>query len=255
MDRFKGLNIGMQSWTLRNFQLPDMVRIVKELGLNNLELGKLGVAGIGPEDPQKAMESVQYCRDQGLEINCLSLGFPDDSTEGDLRQRVELAQKLGMKILVGPPALSLLDTLDGLAREHDILIALHNHGPGGELSDIPTIEKILRPYERIGLCVDTGHYLRLPLDPLEVLKAFRSKIYAIHLRDMDPDQDPIKGDGSKYVEHVVGEGPLNLDGFLRLMLDWKYEGTIGLEYKPNADNPVPDMQRALANIEAALAKI
>ncbi|MFC1712762.1 sugar phosphate isomerase/epimerase family protein [Candidatus Poribacteria bacterium] len=106
---------------------------------------------------------------------------------------------------------------------------------------------------RGGLCVDTGHYLRLPLDPIEVMKAFKDRIHAIHLRDIDPDKDPIKGDGGNYVEHIVGEGPLNLVGVLKLLLDWKYQGTICLEYKPNADNPMSDIRTALGHIETTLA--
>ena len=108
---------------------------------------------------------------------------------------------------------------------------------------------------RIGLCVDTGHYLRLPLNPIEVMEAFKNCVHAIHLRDMDPDKDPIKGDGGNYVEYIVGEGPLDLEGMLKLLLDWEYQGTIGLEYKPNADNPMSDIRTALGHIEKTLAKL
>jgi hypothetical protein len=72
---------------------------------------------------------------------------------------------------------------------------------------------------------------------------------------MDPDKDPVKGDGGKYVEYIVGEGPLDLKGLLKLLLDWEYQGTICLEYKPNADNPMPDIRLALGHIESALAEL
>ncbi|UCC64378.1 MAG: hypothetical protein JSV36_04785, partial [Anaerolineae bacterium] len=89
----------------------------------------------------------------------------------------------------------------------------------------------------------------------EVMKAFRDRVHAIHLRDMEPDQDPVQGEGGHYVEHIVGEGPLELTELMRLLLDWGYQSTICLEYKPNADNPTPDIQLALRNIEKALAKL
>jgi len=82
------------------------------------------------------------------------------------------------------------------------------------------------------------------------MKAFKERMHAIHLRDMNPDKNPIKGDGGNYVEHIVGEGPLNLEGLLKLLLEWKYQGTICLEYKPNADDPMPDLRVALNRIEA-----
>ena len=53
----------------------------------------------------------------------------------------------------------------------------------------------------------------------------------------------------------VGEGPLDLEGLVKLLLDWEYTGTIGLEYKPNADDPMADLWTALRHIEAALAKL
>jgi hypothetical protein len=61
--------------------------------------------------------------------------------------------------------------------------------------------------------------------------------------------------GGNYVEYIVGEGPLELTELMRLLLDWGYQSTICLEYKPNADNPTPDIQLALGNIEKALAKL
>lgn len=67
--------------------------------------------------------------------------------------------------------------------------------------------------------------------------------------------DPIRGDGGQYVEHIVGEGPLDLAGVLGLLVDWEYEGTMTLEYKPNAENPVPDLRVALTHIEGTLASI
>jgi len=104
-------------------------------------------------------------------------------------------------------------------------------------------------------CVSgSGYYLRLPLDPVDVARAFTHRVRAIHLRDMDPDKDPIKGDGGNYVEHIVGEGPLDLDGLMRLLLECKFPGTIALEYKPNAHNPMPNLRKALWNIEAAVTR-
>ena len=88
-----------------------------------------------------------------------------------------------------------------------------------------------------------------------MLTAFRERVHAVHLRDMDPDKDPIAGDGGKYVEHIVGKGPLNLKGLLKLLLEWRYEGTIALEYKPNEDDPTDDMRAAPRNIERSVSEL
>ena len=58
------------------------------------------------------------------------------------------------------------------------------------------------------------------------MKAFKDRVDAVHLRDMGPDKDPIKGDGGNYVEYIVGESRLDLKGILQLLLDWENQGTI-----------------------------
>lgn len=253
MDRFKGLKIGLQAWTFRQFELPEMVACAAELGLEHIELGYLGKSGLNPDDQDKIDRTVEFCREHNIRTETFNARFPSEVDIDVQRPVFDLAKRLGSRVITGGLGINRLEILDKLAEEYNMKIGMHNHGPGGILSDIEAIGKILKPHSpRIGLCVDTGHYLRLPLDPIEVMKAFRERVHAVHLRDMDPDKDPIKGDGGNYVEYIVGEGPLNLAGVMKLLLDWKYQGTIGLEYKPNADNPTPDIRVALKHIEEAL---
>jgi sugar phosphate isomerase/epimerase len=218
-------------------------------------LCSIGKNGLNPDDPKKTLEAVELCKKHSISVETFSAKFPPEADADAQRPVFELARQLDSRVISGGLGVSRLEVLDRLAEEYDMKIGMHNHGPGGILSDIETIGKILKPYsQRVGLCVDTGHYLRLPLNPIEVMEAFSERVHAVHLRDMDPDKDPIKGDEGNYVEHIVGEGPLDLEGVLKLLLDWEYQGTICLEYKPNADNPMPDLRVALDHIETALAR-
>ncbi len=256
MDRFKGLKIGVQAWTFRQFELPDMIACMDELGLKHLELGYLGKSGLHPDDQGKTTQTVELCKKHDIRVEVFNAKFPPEADIDVQRPIFDLAKQLGSNVISGGLGVNRLGILDRLAEEYDMKIGMHNHGPGGILSDVEAIRKILEPHSsRIGLCVDTGHYLRLPLNPIEVMEAFKNCVHAIHLRDMDPDKDPIKGDGGNYVEYIVGEGPLDLEGMLKLLLDWEYQGTIGLEYKPNADNPMSDIRTALGHIEKTLAKL
>jgi sugar phosphate isomerase/epimerase len=256
MDKYRGLKIGVQAWTLRQFELPEVVASVAELGLKHLQLGCLGKSGIHPGEQDKAAQAVELCKKYGISVEAFSAKFPPEADVDAQRQVFELVKQLGAHVISGGLESNRLEVLDKLAEEYDMKIGMHNHGPGGVLSDVESIRRILEPRSpRIGLCVDTGHYLRLPLNPIDVMEAFGDRVHAVHLRDMNPDKDPVKGDGGKYVEHIVGEGPLDLAGVLKLLLEWEYRGGIYLEYKPNADNPVPDLRVALEHIEAALAKL
>jgi sugar phosphate isomerase/epimerase len=256
MDRFKGLKIGIQAWTFRQFELPEIMNFMGELGLKHLELGYLGKSGLSPDDESKTAHATELCKKHDIIVETFNPKFPSEADIDVQRPVFDLAKRLGSRVISGGLGANRLGILDGLAEEYNMKIGMHNHGPGGALSDVETIGSILKPHSsRIGLCIDTGHYLRLPLNPIEIMKALKDRVHAIHLRDMGPDKDPIKGDGGNYVEYIVGEGPLDLKGVLKLLLDWEYQGTICLEYKPNADNPMPDIQTALSHIETALAKL
>jgi len=256
MDRFRGLKVGIQGWALRQFDLPDFVYMVAELGVKHLAPTSLGLAGISPEDPEKADRLVELCNQLGITIETVNAKFRGEADEEAQRPNFELAKRMGVKVITGGIGADRLPVLDALAAEYDMVVGIHNHGPGGILSDVEAIGKILEPHsERIGLCVDTGHYLRLPLDPVEVVREFGDRVHAIHVRDMDPDKDPVKGDGGNYVEYIVGEGPMDLDGLMRLLLERKYQGAVALEYKPNPHNPMPDLRKSLQNMEAALERV
>jgi len=255
MDRFKGLKIGIQGWTLRRFGQRELIDIVASLGLKYLEPGYLGEGGVRPEDPDSVDAIVGLCEQNGVEMTAYNAKIAAEPDAESLRPAFDVARRLGVGTITGGMNPICLPALDSLAEEYDMKIGMHNHGPGGIFSDLAAIEAILRPYSnRIGLCVDTGHYLRLPLDPIEVILAFKDRLHAVHLRDMDPDQDPIKGDGGNYVEHVVGEGPLDLRDLLNVLVGWEYSGTVALEYKPQPENPIPDLQKALGHIEASLGE-
>ncbi len=256
MDRFKGLKIGVQAWTFRQFRLSEMIACAEQLGLKYIELGYLGKSGLNPDDQSKTAQTIELCKKHGIQMETFNAKFPQEADIDVQRLVFDLAKQLGARVISGGLGADRLAVLDRLAEEYDMKIGIHNHGPGGILSDVEAIGKVLEPHSpRIGLCVDTGHYLRLPLNPIDVMKAFKERVHAVHLRDMDPDKDSVKGDGGNYVEHIVGEGPLDLEGLLKLLLDWEYQGTIGLEYKPNADNPMPDIQAALSHIEETLARL
>ena len=60
---------------------------------------------------------------------------------------------------VGPESFAVLDKV--LEQYPGIYIAIHNHGPGARYDKIADVANAIKGHhERIGACVDTGHYLR-----------------------------------------------------------------------------------------------
>ena len=246
MDRFKGLKIGLQSFTLRKFDVPGVVERLNELGLKYVEWAKKHLTA---ESGDAAIAQARdLCAKNGITVNCVGVGNLVADLEKN-RPQFEFAKKLGVKVIMANPMLDSLDAVDKLAQEYQINVGIHNHGPTSTWPDIPTIDKHVQGHSnRIGLCVDTGHFTRVPVDPIEVFHRFKDRVHSVHLKDIDQDKD-----GKHGQEHIIGDGPLDLRAVMQLLLEWKFQGPISIEYEINADNPMDDLRVALDRIEKALA--
>ena len=247
MDKFQGLKIGMQSFTLRGFDMPGAIERIAQLGLKHVEFGK---KHLSPENDGQRAQAIALCAKHGITISACGVA-PFGRDESANRMWFEHARKLDAEVISGNPQPDCLDALDSLTDQFKIKVAIHNHGPGSLWPDIETIEKGLKGRSpRIGLCVDTGHFLRVPVDPVEVLRHFKDCVHAIHLKDMDVDKD-----GKHGKEFIVGEGPLDLKAVLKALLEWRFAGPISIEYEVHPENPMEDLKITLANIEKCLTSI
>src|SRR5205807_5297193 len=108
--------------------------------------------------------------------------------------------KMGVKVITADPSPAALPVLDKLLKEyskHDIRIAIHNHGPGARYSSIKSVADALKGHhERLGACVDTGHFLRSGEDPVEAVRTFGHRTYEVHVKDVkDKNQFTVLGLG------------------------------------------------------------
>lgn len=244
MADYKGLKIGMQSFTLRGFDLPGVIERVKELDIEYLELGK---KHCNPDDDDARNAAMRLCADNGITINCTGVA-PFGGKEDVNRMWFEHAKALGLDVLNCNPQPDCFDALDKLVDEYDINVAIHNHGPGSLWPDIATIDAAIKDHDpRIGLCVDSGHFLRVPEDPIAVMNHFKDRVHSYHLKDIDVDIGGTHGQ-----EYIVGEGPLDLKAVLDLLREWNFQGPVSIEYELNKDAPMDDLRKTMANIGAAL---
>ncbi|OPZ01665.1 MAG: Inosose dehydratase [candidate division BRC1 bacterium ADurb.BinA364] len=245
MDRFKGLKIGIQSFSLRGYDLPTAVQKTKELGLGYIEWAKKHL-GVGA-DPATIENAKRLCAEAGIEINCVGVGnIPADMNVA--RPIFEFARAMGVKTIMANPMKDSMDTLDKLTDEFRICVGIHNHGPTSDWPDIETIDSAIKGHsERIGLCVDTGHFTRVPVDPMDVFRHFGDRVHSVHLKDIEVDVD-----GKHGQERIIGDGPLDL----KAVLDWlrakNFQGPISIEYELNPQDPMADLRVALDRIEKEL---
>ena len=235
-SRFGGLGVGLQSYTLRQFGFEDMLKAVAGLDLPFIE----AFSRHHPIDADDAQMRALYEK-YNVDLASMGvLGFGKDAAAD--RAHFEFAKRWGITVLSANPTIDGLADLDALVEEFDVKIAIHNHGPTSTYPDPSVIRPALEGrHPNIGLCVDTGHFLRAHVDPIDILNEFEDRVHSVHLKDMDADNK----------EYIVGDGPLDLDAVMEKLLDMEFAGPIAIEYEEDPENPVPALETALERIAAA----
>ena len=80
----------------------------------------------------------------------------------------------------------MLPHINEKVQEHDIRLAIHNHGPGDKIFPTPDLayERIKDLDRRVGLCIDIGHTIRIGGDPYRAAEQFADRLFDIHMKDV-----------------------------------------------------------------------
>ncbi len=153
-----------------------------------------------------------------------------------------------MKTIVCAPDLDALDNVEKMAKEYDLLIAIHNHGPGDKRypSPLDVLRLVKNRDSRMGICMDVGHTVRIRQDPVAAIKTCARRLYEFHMKDVTAAQAAGK-------PTQVGRGVIDIPGVLKALLKLKWPYHVALEYEALADNPMPGMIESYAYIRGVLA--
>lgn len=160
------------------------------------------------------------------------------------RKHFEFCKTMGIQVICCEPKPELLDTIDGLAKEFKIKVAIHNHPQNPKDAaytnwDPEKVMNLIKSHSKwIGTCADTGHWVRSGLDPVACLKKYEGRIFEVHLKDVDK-----KGADGKDV--VWGTGVANAKGQLEELNRQKFSGPIVTEYESNIGNNIPDLRKCV----------
>ena len=267
-DPYKGLKVGLQSYTLRNFSVADAIAHSQKLGIHYWESFTKHVPMTTV--PGAVAAAKKQLSDGG--ITMLAYGvLPFDGNETKAREAFDFAKAMGLVSLSADPNPDnkTFDLLDKLVAEYDVAIAIHNHGPGHRYDKGSDVEKVVKDrHPKIGACVDTGHYLRSDENPVEIIERLGNRVFGVHLKDVRTIRDPkeqekaaeglpkgrvdqLKREGKLFT--VLGEGELDVKGCLKLLKDRKFAYCVAIEYEENADNPIADVAACLKCVKDTLA--
>ncbi len=246
-DPYAGFQMGMQSYTLRNFKIDRALEEIKNLGLHNVELFDAHFPAKSSDADIEAMKS----KTRSLGITMRGHGVNPFTKDHEANRRwFEFAKKAGIKNIAADPREDAFDSLDRLVEEYQIRIAIHNHGPGARYDKISDVLGAIKGHNPlIGACADLGHYIRSGEDPVRAINLFEGRLYGIHLKDFAEQKRQAKG-------VILGKGHLDVVGVFKALkkVNFPADGALSLEYEENPEDPLEDVRECLAVASEAAKK-
>ncbi len=247
-DPYAGLPIGIQSYSLRKFDLTEALRHIQGLGLHYVEFYSKHFEPAASAEQIAEMKSL--LAKAKLKINAHGVhGFGKDHAAN--RKLFQFAKAAGFRNLTADPAPESFDSLEKLVEEFDIRIAIHNHGPGHRYDGLETVQKAVKDrHKLIGACVDTGHVLRSAEDPVKWINELGARVFALHIKDVAEQK-------ARTHDVVIGKGHLDVEGMFRGLkkIGFPADGSLSIEYESNPDNPVADIAECLSVARQVIKRV
>lgn len=239
-------DLGMASYTFRSFTLDQTIEMTKRLGLKKLTLKDMHLP-LKSSDAEIAA-AVEKIKLAGLELD--SCGVVYMKTKDEVAQAFAYAKKAGMKMIVAGPEPAMLPITERFAKETDIALAIHNHGPTDRFYPAPedAYKAIAKMDKRIGLCIDIAHTQRIGVDPTAQLAKCFDRVLDIHIKDCSE----AKPSGTT-VE--IGRGVIDIPRFLREAVRLKYSRTMHFEFEKDAKEPLAGTAESVGFVHGVLAAI
>jgi len=243
-DPYRGLKMGVASYSFRKFSLDQAIAMTKELGVRCIALKDFHLPM--NSTPAERKEVAKKIKDAGLEF--LGVGVIYMRKQQDVRAAFEYAKDAGVPTIVCSPEPEFLDEVETCAKEYKIRIAIHNHGPGDKKypSPLDVLKMVKDRHELMGICMDVGHTVRLGENPVEVLRQCSKRLYDFHIKDVT--EATAKGKSC-----IVGKGVIDIPAVLKELVDIKFRYHVALEYETDENNPLPGMKASFEYIRKVLA--
>lgn len=240
------VRLGVCSYSVRSFQRKMAISILKQLGVNYVSVKEFHIPySVTATEAAKARTDFER---SGLTIVSGGVITLQDEDPAVLRSYFEYARRCQMPMITAAPAHSTLGAIETLAKEFDIKVAIHNHGP--EDKHFPTPQSVLEAVKgrdtRMGLCMDVGHSMRAGADVVKSIIEARDRLLDLHIKDLRSASD-------KNSQCDVGDGVMPMVAILRQLKAMHYSGCVNLEYEINDENPLPGMLHSVGYMRGVLA--
>ena len=247
-----GWQLACGLYSLRDRSFYEALEVIARLGIKNVEpcfflplsKEKPGLTTSESLSPDMRRELKKRLDDCGIRM--VNYYAPVDADTEAFRKIFDFAREMGVKTLVAEPPAEVFDKVEELCDEYKINLAIHNH-PKSPDSKYWQPENVLKVCEgrgkRIGACVDTGHWVRSGLDPMECLKKLKGRIISTHLKDVAESGKPEARDVP------LGKGKAKYADVLKELYSQQFRGVMTIEYEHLSDQLVEDIAECVKFVE------
>ena len=246
-DRFKGLKVGVASYTFRKVSLEQTIKAIQRVGLHYVSIKDFHLPMKSTTEERKKV--AQAFVDAGITpLSCGNVKLTTD--EAASRNAFEYVRDTGAKVMVCAPDAAALPMLEKLVKEFDIKLAIHNHGPEDKIFPSPyEVQKAIANLDpRIGYCIDVGHTARAGVDPAKAMRELKDRLYDVHFKDVAD----LKGKSSKS-EVELGRGEIDVKAMTKALLDIGFAGHVGFEHEKDPIDPLPGLAESVGYLKGVIA--
>ncbi|MFA6286781.1 MAG: sugar phosphate isomerase/epimerase [Opitutaceae bacterium] len=247
------LRLGLQAWTCRSLTFTETLKTANRLGIHYLQAypgQKLGgdLAGNFHHTMDAATQAKVLALLTSEDVKLISYGVVGARDAAEWRQIFVFAQAMGMDSIATEPKQETLAAIDPLSREFGIAISLHNHPTPSIYANLDTALAAIKPFgPNVGLCADTGHWVRSGYDPVKNLHRAEGHIVSVHFKDLN--EVNVKG------AHDVpwGTGASNAAGQLAELRRQHFTGVVLVEFEYNTADLEKNVGRCVEYFNRAMA--
>jgi len=241
------VRLGLASYTFRNFTRAQLIGFMKDLNLD--DLNAKDAKDHLPMDPAAEVQALADYKAAGIRLHAAGTISLSTDSDDDMRGKFEYLKRAGIGVMVaGDPTLQDLPRVEKFAREYDIRVAIHNHGPEDKMwhSPLDVLKAVGNMDPRIGCCIDVGHAARAGTDVVKAIHTVGPRLFNMHMKDLTDFS-------SKESQVAVGDGKMPVRGIFEALIAIKYRGFVDLEYEVHADDPMPGVSKSFAYMRGVLA--
>jgi sugar phosphate isomerase/epimerase len=246
-DAASPIRLGLASYTFRKFPRAQMIGFLQQLQLR--DLNTKDVLDHLPFDALEESKALADYATAGIALHAAGvISFTKDE-DADMRAKFEYAKRAGLRVIVaGDPTPETLPRVEKFAKEYDMRIAIHNHGPEDSLwkSPLDVLQYVGNMDPRMGCCIDVGHTVRAGTDVVAAIHAAGPRLFNVHMKDLTDFHN-------RDSQVAVGDGKMPVREIFAALTAINYPGYVDLEYEVHEDDPMPGVTRSFAYMRGLLA--